>query len=252
MDFIFGFPRDPHGNTGILVFVDRFSKMVHLAVVPDTVDAEKTASLFLDTVFWHHGMPASIVSDRAPRFTSEFWTVLFRLLGTQLDMSTAAHPEIDGQTERVNRTLEDILRGLCATSPTATQHLADDAVSSLGSSKLLPRFIGPFKVLKARGSSYTLDLPSWLRTRPTFYVGLLKPYRPPQSEDASENASESESASEPLPDHAPEAMHSPHCGENAARSEGEQPHHTGPSATAPKPSPRDALDTAESCAPTGG
>ncbi|KAJ0409701.1 hypothetical protein ATCC90586_007490 [Pythium insidiosum] len=64
MDFIFGFPRDPHGNTGILVFVDRLSKMVHLAAVPDTVDAETTASLFLDTVFRHHGMPVSIVSDR--------------------------------------------------------------------------------------------------------------------------------------------------------------------------------------------
>ncbi|KAJ0391525.1 hypothetical protein P43SY_012024 [Pythium insidiosum] len=208
-----------------------------------------SASLFLDTVFRHHGMPASIVSDRDPRFTSEFWTALFRLLGTQ-HMSTAAHPETDGQTEGANRMLEDIRQ--CRTGLLSTKHLADDAVSSLGSSKLLSRFIGPFKVLKARGSAYTLDLPSWLRTHPTFYVGQLKPYRLPQSEDASENASESESANESLPDRVPEAMHSPHYGESAAHSEGEPPRHTGPSASAPKPSTRDALDTAERCALTGG
>ncbi|KAE9281308.1 hypothetical protein PR003_g27714 [Phytophthora rubi] len=106
MDFIFGLPRDAEGRTGVLVFVDRFSKMVHLAPVA----AEVTAELFLDLVFRHHGLPESIVSDRDPRFTSAFWTRLFALLGTRLLMSTAAHPEMDGQTERVNRVLEDVLR----------------------------------------------------------------------------------------------------------------------------------------------
>ena len=58
----------------------------------------------------------------------------------------------------------------------STKNMTDDAVSSLGSSKLLPRFIGPFRVLKRTGCAYTLDLPSWIRIHPTFYVGLLKPY----------------------------------------------------------------------------
>ena len=110
MDFIFGLPADAHGHTGVLVIVDRFSKMVHFAPVKAQVTAEETATLFLDVVFRHHGLPESIVSDRDPRFTSAFWDRLFELLGTRLLMSTAAHPETDGQTERVNRVLEDVLR----------------------------------------------------------------------------------------------------------------------------------------------
>ncbi|KAE8914160.1 hypothetical protein PF003_g1314 [Phytophthora fragariae] len=110
MDFIFGLPRDAEGRTGVLVFVDRFSKMVHLAPVAAEVTADESAELFLDLVFRHHGLPESIVSDRDPRFTSAFWTRLFAVLGTRLLMSTAAHPETDGQTERVNRVLEDVLR----------------------------------------------------------------------------------------------------------------------------------------------
>ncbi|KAF1333660.1 Pol protein, partial [Globisporangium splendens] len=110
MDFIFGLPADSSKKTGILVTVDRFSKMVHLSAVPASVTAKQTAQIFLDSVFRLHGMPTEIVSDRDPRFTAAFWQELFRLLGTQLKMSTADHPQTDGQTERVNRTLEDILR----------------------------------------------------------------------------------------------------------------------------------------------
>ncbi|KAE8878438.1 hypothetical protein PF003_g37394 [Phytophthora fragariae] len=110
MDFIFGLPPDAESRTGVLVFVDRFTKMVHLIPVSDTVTAAETAAHFIDCVFRHHGLPESIVSDRDPRFTSAFWSSLFQLLGTKLSMSTAAHPETDGQTERVNRVLEDVLR----------------------------------------------------------------------------------------------------------------------------------------------
>ncbi|KAF1321175.1 reverse transcriptase, partial [Globisporangium splendens] len=109
MDFIFGLPRDKHGRNGILVFVDRFSKMVHLAPVSDKISAEMTAKVFVDVVFRLHGLPVEIVSDRDTRFTSKFWRALFGLLDTKLSMSTAAHPETDGQTERVNRVLEDVL-----------------------------------------------------------------------------------------------------------------------------------------------
>ncbi|KAE9054173.1 hypothetical protein PF010_g32652 [Phytophthora fragariae] len=84
--------------------------MVHLAPVAAEVTADESAELFLDLVFRHHGLPESIVSDRDPRFTSAFWTRLFAVLGTRLLMSTAAHPETDAQTERVNRVLEDVLR----------------------------------------------------------------------------------------------------------------------------------------------
>ncbi|KAG3189343.1 hypothetical protein PC128_g11797 [Phytophthora cactorum] len=94
MDFGFGLPKDKAGNTGIVVFVDRLSKMDHLAAVPDTIDGEGTASLFLDRVFRQHGLPEAIVSDRDPRFTAKFWKSLFQVLGTRLDMSTADHPQV--------------------------------------------------------------------------------------------------------------------------------------------------------------
>ncbi|POM73331.1 Pol protein [Phytophthora palmivora] len=105
LDFVFGLPAGDQGNTGILVFVCRLSKMVHLA------------PLFLDSVFRYHGLPESIASDRDPRFTDAFWDTLFQLLGTKLTISTADHPQTDGQTERVNRVLEDTLRSICAEAP---------------------------------------------------------------------------------------------------------------------------------------
>ncbi|KAG2883950.1 hypothetical protein PC115_g21463 [Phytophthora cactorum] len=117
LDFVFGLPADDHGNTGILVFVCRLSKMVHLAPVPDTVTGEQAARLFVDGVFRHHGLPETFVSDRDPQFTAAFWQTLFQLLGTRLHMSTADHPQTDGQTERVNRVLEDTLRSVCAAVP---------------------------------------------------------------------------------------------------------------------------------------
>ena len=111
MDFVFGFPEDDHKNNGILVFVDRFSKMVHLAAVPESIKAQGCARVFIDTVFRLHGLPRELVSDRDPRFTADFWQSVFRSLGTRLKMSTSDHPETDGQTERANRVLEEILRG---------------------------------------------------------------------------------------------------------------------------------------------
>ncbi|OWY94711.1 polyprotein [Phytophthora megakarya] len=110
MDFVFGLPPDEKGRNGVLVFVDRFSKMVHFVPVSAEITAEESAVHFVDAVFRRHGLPESIISDRDPRFTTAFWSKLFELLGTKLMMSTAGHPETDGQTERVNRVFEDVLR----------------------------------------------------------------------------------------------------------------------------------------------
>ncbi|KAG2967700.1 hypothetical protein PC119_g24399 [Phytophthora cactorum] len=110
MDFVFGLPPDSRRRTGVVVFVDRFSKMAHLAAVPAEVTAVQTARLFVDMVFKHHGMPLDIVTDRDPRFTARFWQEVFTLLGTQLSTSTVDHPQTDGQTERVNRVLGDLLK----------------------------------------------------------------------------------------------------------------------------------------------
>uniref|UniRef100_H3G7A6 Integrase catalytic domain-containing protein n=1 Tax=Phytophthora ramorum TaxID=164328 RepID=H3G7A6_PHYRM len=96
MDFIFELPADTRGHTGVLAFVCRLSKMVRLVAVKKSVTASQAAQLFVDNVFRHHGLPEAFVSDRDPRFVPHFWTHLFRLLGTRLDMSTADHPQTDG------------------------------------------------------------------------------------------------------------------------------------------------------------
>ncbi|KAE9238092.1 hypothetical protein PF005_g375 [Phytophthora fragariae] len=149
MDFIFGLPRDAEGHTGVLVVVDRFSKMVHLAPVAAEVTADESAELFLDLVFRQHGLPESIVSDRDPRFTSAFWTRLFALLGIRLLMSTAAHPETDGQTERVNRVLEDALRSY-ATSFACWSSFLPIAEFALNNSTRASTGLTPFFVNNAR------------------------------------------------------------------------------------------------------
>uniref|UniRef100_A0AAV1TDH0 Integrase catalytic domain-containing protein n=1 Tax=Peronospora matthiolae TaxID=2874970 RepID=A0AAV1TDH0_9STRA len=111
MDFVFGKPKDAHKNSGILVFVDRLSKMVHLVAVPESISAQGCARVFIDTIFRPHGLPRDLVFDWDPCFTAEFWQSVFRSLGTSLTMSTSDHPETNGQTDVVNRVLEEILRG---------------------------------------------------------------------------------------------------------------------------------------------
>jgi hypothetical protein len=111
MDLITGLPMTRHGqHDAIVVFVDKLSKMVHYAPCTTTVDAPTLAKIFLREVVRLHGVPEIIISDRDPRFTSHFWTALWNALGTKLKMSTAYHPQTDGQTENANRTLENMLR----------------------------------------------------------------------------------------------------------------------------------------------
>ncbi|MCO5562635.1 hypothetical protein L7F22_016263 [Adiantum nelumboides] len=85
MDFIFGLPKSIHGNTGIWTIVDRFSKQAHFIPVKKTIKAHQMATLFISQIFKYHGLPSSIVSDRDPRMTSNFWKGLFENLGTRLN-----------------------------------------------------------------------------------------------------------------------------------------------------------------------
>ena len=110
MDFITGLPTTRRGKDSIMVVVDRLSKMVHLIATKQTATAQDIAQIYQDRVFALHGLPDDIVSDRDTKFTSAFWKNLQRLLGTNINMSTAFHPQTDGQTERMNSVLEDMLR----------------------------------------------------------------------------------------------------------------------------------------------
>ena len=110
MDFIDGFPRSRRGNTSIWVIVDRLTKSAHFIPIKSRRTVASLASLYLKEIVRLHGIPSSIVSDQDPIFTSEFWRSLQEAVGTQLCLRTAYHPQTDGQTERVNRVLEDLLR----------------------------------------------------------------------------------------------------------------------------------------------
>lgn len=110
MDLITQLPKSKKGNDAIVVFVDKLTKMVHYAPTTTDCSAPQLADIFLEHVVRHHGLPSSILSDRDPRFTGNFWRALWKCLGTNLTMSTAFHPQTDGQTERANRTLEEMVR----------------------------------------------------------------------------------------------------------------------------------------------
>ena len=110
MDFITQLPKTARGHTAVLVVVDRLSKQVHLIATRNEVTAAQAARLFLERIYANHGMPLSIVSDRDPKFTAQFWDKLMTLLGTELKMSSTRHPETDGQSERTIRTISQYLR----------------------------------------------------------------------------------------------------------------------------------------------
>ena len=110
MDLITKLPVTKKDNDAICVFVDKLSKMVHLVPCKTKCDAKEFAQMFMANVHKHHGMPKKIVSDRDGRFTGCFFAECMRIMGVNQAFSTAFHPQTDGQTERVNRILEDMLR----------------------------------------------------------------------------------------------------------------------------------------------
>lgn len=117
MDFIEGLPKSK-GKSAIMVVVDRLTKYAHFIPLSHPFTAITIAQAFVDHVVRHHGIPTSIVSDRDKVFVSSFWQTLFRLQGTRISMSSSYHPQSDGQTEVVNRTLEQYLRCFAGEQPT--------------------------------------------------------------------------------------------------------------------------------------
>lgn len=110
MDFITGLPKTKKKNDSIWVIVDRLTKSAHFLPVKTTYNVAKLAEIYIEEIVRLHGMPSSIISDRDPKFTSHFWRALHEALGTELRLSSAYHPQTDGQTERTNQSLEDLLR----------------------------------------------------------------------------------------------------------------------------------------------
>ncbi|GJV69711.1 putative reverse transcriptase domain-containing protein [Tanacetum coccineum] len=110
MNFITKLPKMSQGYDTIWVIVDRLTKSVIFTPMRETDPMDKLARIYLKEVVTRHGIPVSIICDRDPRFTSNFWRSLQNALGTNLDMSTAYHPQTDRQSERTIQNLKDMLR----------------------------------------------------------------------------------------------------------------------------------------------
>ena len=110
MDFVTHLPRTPQRQDEVWVIVDRLTKSAHFLTVRMTFTLEEFCQLYIREIVRLHGVPVSIVSDRDPRITTHFWKSFQKDMGTQLKMSIAFHPLIDGQLERTIQILEDMLR----------------------------------------------------------------------------------------------------------------------------------------------
>ncbi|GKA98116.1 putative nucleotidyltransferase, ribonuclease H [Tanacetum coccineum] len=214
MDLITKLPRSRSGHDAIWVIVDRLTKSAHFLAIREDFSTEKLARLYIDVIVARHGVPVSIISDRDGRFTLHFWRTVQKALGTRLDLSTAYHPQTDGQSERTIQTLEDILRAIrCASfealygrkcrSPLKAardrqKSYADKrrkplefevgdrvllkvspwkGVMHFGKKgKLAPRYVGPFEILERIGLvAYRLRLLEELSSmHDTFHVSNLK------------------------------------------------------------------------------
>ncbi|XP_072093104.1 transposon Tf2-1 polyprotein isoform X4 [Arachis hypogaea] len=117
MDFVIGLPKTRSGCDAIWVVVDRLTKSAHFLPIQISCTMEELARMYIKEIVRLHGVPSTIISDRDPRFTSRFWGAFQRAFGTQLSLSTAYHPQTDGQSERTIQTLEDMLRACVLDQP---------------------------------------------------------------------------------------------------------------------------------------
>ncbi|GJR51102.1 transposon ty3-G gag-pol polyprotein [Tanacetum coccineum] len=212
MDFIEGLPKS-HGCTVILVVVDRLTKYTHFIPLSHPFTALQVAQVFLDQVCKLHGVPESIVSDRDKVFLSTFWKELFKLLHMKLLLSSAYHPQTDGQTEVVNRCLEGYLSYHSSIATTHFEALygqpppvhvlyvgglsnvdvvdrsltaREEAIELLKfhlqvtirqgkQNKFSPKYFGPFEVIAKVGQvAYKLKLPPQSQIHDVFHVSQLE------------------------------------------------------------------------------
>jgi transposase InsO family protein len=176
MDFINGLPKSS-GYDCIMVVVDKFSRYAHFIPLKHPFTALSVAQAYVKEVYRLHALPVAIVSDRDPVFTSTLWQELFRLTQTELRMSSARHPETDGQTERVNQCLEGFLR--CFVSSCQKQWVQWIHLAEFWYNTTLHSVLGktPFEVLYGHAprhfgvdvveSCKVPDLQQWLLNRET-------------------------------------------------------------------------------------
>lgn len=172
LDFVEGLPTSNRMNA-ILVVVDKFSKYSHFVPIAHPFTAAAIAKVYMVNIYKLHGLPQALISDRDRIFTSQFWQSLFSLAGVKLHMSSAYHPQSDGQTERVNQCMETFLRCFVHACPKQWfhwLHLAEYWYNTSWHSALSK---SPFEVLyghtpralgiEAADATYVAELATWLQ-----------------------------------------------------------------------------------------
>ncbi len=150
LDLITHLPPSANGSNAIATFIDRLTKVAVFVPCKTTVTAEGLAKLAFREVHRLHGMPTVLISDRDPRFTAKFWQTYTRLIGTKLNMSSAHHPQTDGQTERVHRTLEEMLRHYVHSNPSAWEEMLPAVEFAYNTAKQASTGRSPFYMLYGR------------------------------------------------------------------------------------------------------
>ena len=158
MDFIGPLPITKTGFDGILVIVDALTKAATLEPIKFTYSAEEIAKIFVRRIISRQGLPRKIISDRDPRFSGRFWKAIFKMLGTQIALSTAFHPQSDGQTERTNQTLETGLRAFINGSQDNWDDLLPMAEFAINSSVNISTGMTPFQLIHGKEPQLPIDL----------------------------------------------------------------------------------------------
>nr|GEZ82906.1 retrotransposon protein, putative, Ty3-gypsy subclass [Tanacetum cinerariifolium] len=192
MDLVTKFPRSSGGYDAIWVIVDRLTKSAHFLPIREDYKTKKLSRTYINEIVARHGVPVSIISDRDGRFTSHLWQALQEVLGTKLHMSTAYHPETDGQKKIIQikerlKTARSHQKSYADKRRKPLEFKVGDRVLLKVSpwkgvirfgkkGKLAPRYVGPFEIVECvRPVPYWLKLPQELScVHDTFHVSNLK------------------------------------------------------------------------------
>jgi hypothetical protein len=168
INFITGLPRTPRGYDSIWVIVDRLNKVAHFIPVKTTYMISQLLELYMVRIMSLHSVPKKIVSDRGPHFTSRLWKSFHENSDTNLKFSLAYHPQTDGQTERTNQVLEDMLRACALQHGSSWDKSLPCAEFSYNNSYQASLKMSPFETLYGRKCRTPLY---WDKTRGRQFFG---------------------------------------------------------------------------------
>lgn len=175
LDFVLDLPRTQRNKDSVMVVVDRFSKMAHFVACSKTFDASQVARLYFSEIVKLHGISNTLSSDRDVKFVSHFWRTLWTRMGSKLQLSSSYHPQTDGQTEVINRSLGNLIRSLIGEHPKEWDLTLPQAEFAYNRSVNHTTGKTPFEIVNGRNPITPLDL-------------LLIPLKEPVSLDADEQS----------------------------------------------------------------